>query len=52
MLPGNGYKIALMDLGAKYNIANSRYDIAWEVTINPADRNDQEIIKANQDGII
>ena len=52
ILPGNGYKVALMDLGAKRNIAKSLNDRGCEVTIYPADTKAEEIIAANPDGIM
>ncbi len=51
MLPGEGKKIALLDLGAKNNIAKSLNSRGCEVTVYPALTKASEIIKANPDGI-
>lgn len=52
MLEGNGKKVALLDLGAKNNIANSLNDRGCEVTVYPAHTTAEEIISANPDGIM
>ncbi|MGN0298245.1 MAG: carbamoyl phosphate synthase small subunit [Lachnospiraceae bacterium] len=52
VLPGNGYKVALMDFGAKSNIAKSLNKRGCEVTIYPAGTKADEIIAANPDGIM
>ena len=52
VLAGNGYKVALLDLGAKNNIARSLNDRGCEVTIYPARTPASEILAANPDGIM
>lgn len=51
-LKGDGYKVALLDFGAKRNIARSLNNRGCEVTIYPADTKAEEIIAANPDGIM
>ena len=46
------YKVALMDFGAKDNIANSLSRRGCEVTIYPAHTSAEEILKSNPDGIM
>ena len=48
----DGYKVALLDFGAKRNIARSLYERGCEVTIYPAGTNAEEIIASNPDGIM
>lgn len=52
ILPGSGYKVALMDFGAKNNIARSLNDRGCEVTIYPASSSAEEILAAQPDGIM
>ena len=52
VLPGNGYRVALLDLGAKQNIANSLNRRGCEVTIWPAHTTAREIIDMKPDGIM
>ena len=52
VLPGDGKKVALLDLGAKQNIARSLHERGCEVTIYPAHTAAEEIISANPDGIM
>ncbi len=52
VLPGNGKKVALLDLGAKNNIAKSLNNRGCEVTIYPAHTSAAEIIASNPDGIM
>jgi carbamoyl-phosphate synthase small subunit len=52
VLPGDGLKIALMDFGAKNNIARSLNKRGCEVTIYPAETPASEILAANPDGIM
>ncbi len=52
VLPGDGFKVALLDLGAKNNIAHSLHQRGCQVTIYPADTKAEEIIAANPDGIM
>lgn len=51
-LPGNGPKVALLDLGAKRNIARSLNERGCQVTIYPAQTPAETIIKDNPDGIM
>lgn len=51
-LNGRGLKVALLDLGAKDNIARSLVARGCEVTIYPAGTKAQEIIGTNPDGIM
>ena len=52
VLEGTGKKVALLDLGAKKNIAKSLNDRGCEVTAYPADTTAEEIIASNPDGIM
>ena len=52
VLEGTGKKVALLDLGAKKNIAKSLKDRGCEVTVYPADTTADEIIASNPDGIM
>lgn len=52
VLPGDGYKVALMDFGAKNNIAKSLNERGCEVTIFPAFTSAEEILASNPDGIM
>ena len=52
MLKGNGKKVALLDFGAKRNIAKSLNDRGCEVTIYPAHTKAKEILAGNPDGIM
>ncbi|WP_334136700.1 carbamoyl phosphate synthase small subunit [Muricomes intestini] len=52
VLPGSGKKVALLDLGAKNNIANSLNKRGCEVTVYPAHTTAEEIISAHPDGIM
>jgi len=49
---GEGKKVALMDFGAKNNIARSLSKRGCEVTIYPALTSAEEILKSNPDGIM
>lgn len=51
-LNGAGLKVALLDLGAKSNIARSLAERGCEVTIYPALTSAEEIIAAKPDGIM
>lgn len=51
-LNGRGKKVALLDLGAKYNIADSLAKRGCHVTIYPALTSAEEIIKDAPDGIM
>ena len=52
VLKGEGLKVALLDLGAKNNIARSLNERGCEVTIYPALTTAEEILAANPDGIM
>ena len=52
VLPGDGFKVALMDFGAKKNIEKSLNKRGCEVTVYPAYTKAEEIIAANPDGIM
>lgn len=52
VLPQEGYKVALLDLGAKKNIARSLHQRGCQVTIYPADTKAQVIIDSKPDGIM
>jgi len=52
VLPGDGYKVALLDLGAKRNIARSLNRRGCEVTVYPSFTSAEEIITSNPDGIM
>ena len=52
VLEGKGKKVALMDFGAKENIARSLNERGCEVTIYPAHTSAEEILAADPDGIM
>ena len=52
VLKGNGPKVALMDFGAKRNIARSLNERGCQVTIYPALTPAEEILADNPDGIM
>ncbi len=52
VLEGDGLKVALMDFGAKKNIAKSLNDRGCEVTVYPAWTTAEEIIASKPDGIM
>ena len=52
ILPGTGKKVALMDCGAKKNIARELNKRGCEVTVYPALTTAEEIIASNPDGIM
>ena len=52
ILKGNGPKVALMDFGAKENIAASLNKRGCQVTIYPASAKAEEILKDQPDGIM
>ena len=52
VLKGSGKKVALMDFGAKNNIAKSLNARGCEVTVYPAHTSAEEILGANPDGIM
>lgn len=52
VLPGDGKKVALLDLGAKKNIAKSLHERGCQVTVYPATAKAEEILSGNPDGIM
>lgn len=52
VIPGPGRRVALLDLGAKRNIARSLNERGCQVTVYPADTKAEEILSANPDGIM
>ena len=52
VLDGDGYKVALMDFGAKRNIARSLNKRGCKVTVYPARTTAEEILADNPDGIM
>lgn len=52
VLEGDGFKVALLDFGAKNNIARSLNDRGCSVTIYPAETTAEEIIEGKPDGIM
>ena len=52
VMKNDGYKVALLDLGAKRNIARSLHERGCEVTIYPAGTKAEKIIASNPDGIM
>ncbi|MCC8080865.1 MAG: carbamoyl phosphate synthase small subunit, partial [Lachnospiraceae bacterium] len=52
VLPGDGYRVALLDVGAKRNIARSLNERGCEVTVYPARTKAAEILAAQPDGIM
>lgn len=52
VLPGDGKKVALLDLGAKMNIARSLNERGCQVTVYPATTAAEEILAGNPDGIM
>ena len=52
VLQGNGKRVALLDFGAKKNIAKSLNDRGCEVTIYPAHTKAEEILSSHPDGIM
>lgn len=52
VLPGDGYKVALLDMGAKKNIARSLNDRGCQVTVYPARTEAAEILNDRPDGIM
>ncbi len=51
-LENDGYKIVLMDFGAKRNIARSLHNLGCDVTVVPADTPADKILAMNPDGIM
>ena len=51
-LPGEGFKVALLDVGAKDNIADSLHRRGLDVTVYPAGTPAEEILESKPDGIM
>lgn len=51
-MPNTGFKVALMDFGAKSNIADSLHKRGCDVTVYPAFTAADEILSSNPDGIM
>lgn len=51
-LPGYGFRVALLDLGAKQNISRSLHQRGCQVTVYPAATSAQEILEGRPDGIM
>ena len=52
VLPGEGKKVALLDLGAKKNIARSLNKRGCQVTVYTSDTSAEEILSSSPDGIM
>lgn len=52
VLSGSGYRVALLDLGAKRNIARSLHKRGCQVTVYPSFTSAEEIIASRPDGIM
>ena len=52
VLPGDGKKVALLDLGAKKNFARSLNERGCQVTVYPATTAAEEILASDPDGIM
>ena len=52
VLPGDGFKVALMDYGAKYNIEKSLNRLGCQVTVYPAYTKAEEVLADEPDGIM
>ncbi len=52
VLPGDGYKVALLDLGAKRNIARSLHKRGCEVMVYPSFTSAEELLASHPDGIM
>ncbi len=51
-MPNDGYRVVLMDFGAKLNIARSLHDLGCEVIVVPATTTANEVLALNPDGIM
>ncbi|MBS6397066.1 MAG: carbamoyl phosphate synthase small subunit [Clostridiales bacterium] len=51
-LPGDGYKVALLDLGVKRSMVAALTDRGCEVTVYPAQTPAEEILASDPDGIM
>ena len=52
VMEGNGLRVALLDLGAKDNIAKSLHNRGCEVTVYPAHTKAKELLAGHPDGIM
>ena len=52
VFPGSGYRVALLDLGAKRSIAESLRRRGCQVTVYPAHTKAEEILEDGPDGIL
>lgn len=50
--PGDGFKVAVIDLGVKKNIVKSLLQRGCQVTVYPAETDAEEILADNPDGIM
>lgn len=50
--PGDGYKVAVVDLGVKKNIVRSLRERGCDVTVYPAETSAEEILAGEPDGIM
>jgi carbamoyl-phosphate synthase small subunit len=50
--PGDGYKVAVVDLGVKKNIVKSLLERGCQVTVYPAETDAEEILAGKPDGIM
>ncbi|MDT3698249.1 MAG: glutamine-hydrolyzing carbamoyl-phosphate synthase small subunit [Thermincola sp.] len=51
-LPNDGFRVVLLDFGAKLNIANTLHSLGCEVVVVPAATTAQEVMALNPDGIM
>lgn len=51
-MPNNGFRVVLMDFGAKLNIARFLHKLGCEVIVVPATTTAQEVLALNPDGIM
>lgn len=51
-MPNDGYRVVLMDFGAKLNIARSLHNLGCDVVVVPATTTAQEVLALNPDGIM
>ena len=51
-MPNDGYRVVLMDFGAKLNIARSLHNLGCEVIVMPATTTAQEVMALEPDGIM
>lgn len=51
-MSNDGYRVVLMDFGAKLNIANSLHSLGCEVVVVPANTTAQEVLALKPDGVM